>query len=130
MNTDLVAYYKHRANEYESIYLKPERQDDLKSATTVLQNTFTNKSIFEISCGTGYWTAKIASTANAIFATDVNESVLEIARHKNHEKANVTFGMADFYSYEPTKRYEGLFGGFIWSHIPLQDLNSFLKTVN
>ena len=130
MNTDLVAYYRDRAKEYENIYAKPERQDDLKRAAAVLQDTFINKDIFEIGCGTGYWTAKIAGTASSIFATDINESVLEIARHKEYGNAHVTFGIADFYSYGETQNYEGLFGGFIWSHIQLQDLKKFLARIN
>lgn len=44
MNTDLVLYYKDRAEEYEKIYSKPERQEDLKSAATILQEILpTNK---------------------------------------------------------------------------------------
>ena len=130
MNTDLIAYYHNRAKEYENIYLKPERQEDLQTATTVLQEYFTRKNIFEICCGTGYWTEKIAKTAASIFATDINEAVLEIAKHKNYIHQNVTLGIADFYSYQQTKQYEGLFGGFIWSHIPLQDLPLFVRKAN
>ncbi|MEO8769467.1 MAG: class I SAM-dependent methyltransferase [Ferruginibacter sp.] len=130
MNTNLISYYSDRAKEYENIYLKPERQHDLKEAAIVLQNAFSNKNIFEISCGTGYWTEKIAKTANSIFATDINETVLEIAKHKDYENADVSFGIANFYSYQSTKKYEGLFGGFIWSHIQVQDLKKFLKKIN
>ncbi|MES2780773.1 MAG: hypothetical protein V4651_12845 [Bacteroidota bacterium] len=56
MNTDLVSYYHQRAKEYEKLYAKPERQEDLKEIATVLQGIFINKNVFEISCGTGYWT--------------------------------------------------------------------------
>src|SRR5450432_2947469 len=130
MNTDLITYYRDRAKEYENIYLKCERQDDLKTATAILQDRFTNKNIFEISCGTGYWTEKIAKTATSIFATDINETGIEIARPKNYGNAEVMFGIADFYSYQPNTKYESLFGGFIWSHIQLQDLQSFLNKIN
>ena len=130
MNTDIISYYKERAKEYETIYLKPERQHNLKSAASILQQIFSNKNIIEICCGTGYWTEKIATTAASIFATDINDTVVEIAKHKNYLNNNVTFGIADFYSYEPVKQYESLFGGFIWSHIPLQDLDNFIVRVN
>ncbi|MEP7143231.1 MAG: class I SAM-dependent methyltransferase, partial [Ferruginibacter sp.] len=130
MNEDLIFYYKQRAKEYENIYLKPERQDDLKTATTILQETFIKKDIFEIGCGTGYWTEKIGKTASSILATDINETVVEIARKKDYKNAAVTFGIADFYSYEETKKYEGLFGGFIWSHIPVQHLYKFLFKIS
>ena len=130
MNTDLISYYKKRAKEYENIYLKPERQNDLLRAAMILQDIFTNKKIFEIACGTGYWTEKISQKALSIFATDINDAVLEIAKNKEYAKSNVTFGLADFYNCQLSEHYEGLFGGFIWSHILVQDLDSFLVKIN
>jgi 2-polyprenyl-3-methyl-5-hydroxy-6-metoxy-1,4-benzoquinol methylase len=130
MNTDLIAYYKARAKEYEKIYLKPERQDELKSATSILQNIFANKTVFEIACGTGFWTEKIAQTATSIFATDINQAVIEVAEQKQYEKSNVTFGLENIFNLSDNTNYECLFGGFIWSHIKLQDLDKFLDAVN
>ncbi|MBS1731633.1 MAG: class I SAM-dependent methyltransferase [Bacteroidetes bacterium] len=130
MNTDLITYYKDRAKEYEKIYLKPERQDDLLSSTTILQELFANKSVIEIACGTGYWTEKISKSANSIFATDINKTVIEIAEQKDFSNAQVTFGLADIFNFKPDNKYDSLFGGFIWSHIQLQDLDKFLNTVN
>lgn len=130
MNTDLVSYYKDRAEEYEKIYSKPERQEDLKSAATILQEIFADKQVLEIACGTGYWTEKIAVTATSIFATDINESVIEIAKKKDFSTKQVSFGIADIYNFSGNNKFESLFGGFIWSHILLQDLDKFLSTVN
>jgi demethylmenaquinone methyltransferase/2-methoxy-6-polyprenyl-1,4-benzoquinol methylase len=130
MNTDLISYYHDRAKEYEKIYLKPERQHDLKEVTLILQNAFRGKNIHEISCGTGYWTEKIAKTAHSIVATDINETVLEIAKNKDYGITNVSFGIVDFNNYQSTTKYEGLFGGFIWSHIQIQDLKKFLNKIN
>lgn len=130
MNTDLISYYKERAKEYEKIYSKPERQDDLKTITTILQDSFSGKDIFEICCGTGYWTERIAKTAASVYATDINESVLEIAANKYYINQNVKLGIADIYNYQPPKCFEGVFGGFIWSHIQVQDLTGFLKIIN
>ncbi len=130
MNTDLIKYYKDRAKEYENIYLKPERQDDLKNVTSLLQNMFADKTVFEIACGTGFWTEKIAQTATAVFATDINKAVIDIAQQKQYAKNNVTLGLADIFNLPNDIKYESLFGGFIWSHIKLQDLDKFLSTVN
>lgn len=128
MNQDIISYYKDRANEYEKIYAKPERQHDLKDAAIVLQSLLAEMEVLEIACGTGYWTEKIAEAAGAIHATDINESVLNIARNK-HYKSKVTFELADFYNFKPEKKYESLFGGFIWSHILLQDLGLFIAKI-
>jgi predicted TPR repeat methyltransferase len=128
MNQDLIRYYKERAKDYEQIYTKPERQYDLISAEDILQDLFCDKNILEIACGTGYWTAKIAKTAKSIYASDVNEAVVEIARQKDLGDT-VKFAVADLYNIEIEEEYEGLFGGFIWSHILLQDLDKFLAII-
>ena len=128
MNQDLVSYYRDRAKEYEKVYLKPERQNDLQKATTIVQSLFCQKTVFEIACGTGYWTEKIAETAASIYATDINKSVIEIAESKLY-KNNVIFELADIYNFISYNKYERVFGGFIWSHILLQDLDKFIDKV-
>lgn len=42
---------------------------------------------------------------------------------------NVTFEVADMYSLVIDKKHDGIFGGFIWSHILLQDIDRFLDRV-
>lgn len=130
MNNDLVAYYKDRAKEYEAIYLKPERQEDLRRASAILQGLFKDRSVIEIACGTGYWTEQIAKSAASVFATDINEAVIEVARQKELPTGKVTFGVADIYDLPRGNIYDSLFGGFIWSHIPLQQLDAFIATAN
>lgn len=130
MNTDIVSYYKNRVKEYEKLYFKPERQEDLKSAATILQEIFAGKQVLEIACGTGYWTEKIAGTATSVFATDINESVIDIARRKDFSGKQVSFGIEDIHNFSDNRKWGSLFGGFIWSHILLQDLDKFLSTVN
>ena len=129
MDKELVAYYAERAKEYEKIYDKPERQSDLASAGELLQTLFSGKDLIEIACGTGYWTQRIAKIANSVFATDINIPVLDIARSKTYGKNNVSFGAIDIYDYKG-EQFDSLFGGFIWSHIKLQELNAFIETVH
>jgi len=130
MNQDMLSYYAKRAGEYERIYLKPERQADLRQLTEMLQETFSGKEILEIACGTGYWTERIAKTASTIKATDINESVLEIAKTKHYAPASVSFEKADLFHPQREKQYQSLFAGFIWSHIKLRRLTEFIEIVN
>lgn len=127
MNTKLTEYYHRRAAEYEAIYHKPERQSDLLEAAGLLQEIFRDKNVLEIACGTGFWTEKIARTAQSVLATDINESVLEIARSKDYPRRNVRFEAADLYNFDPADKAEALFGGFIWSHISLETLPDFIN---
>ena len=129
MNKNLISYYRDRANEYEKIYAKPERQEDIQRSTRILQDLFKNKNVFEIACGTGYWTQKIIKTASYIFATDINTEVIEVAKQKDFLTKRVSFGVADIFQLSLQNTYESVFGGFIWSHILLQDLEMFVKAV-
>lgn len=130
INSDIVLYYKNRAEEYEKVYGKPERQSSLLLAEKMLQDLFSGKDVFEIACGTGYWTKIIAATANNILATDINDTVIEIAKSKNYSPAKVDFEIADIFGMKNHIKYGSLFGGFIWSHIKLQDLNNFINIAN
>ncbi|AHM62799.1 putative methyltransferase [Flammeovirgaceae bacterium 311] len=128
MNQDLTLYYKERAKEYDKVYSIPEEQNDLVKATEIFQKLFFQKHVLEIACGTGYWTEQISKSATSIFATDINESVIEIAKSRKIFE-NVVFEVADMYSLTPKAKYDALFGGFIWSHILLQDLDDFLDKI-
>jgi ubiquinone/menaquinone biosynthesis C-methylase UbiE len=128
MNKDQITYYSDRAEEYERIYDKPERQQDIPKVIDYLQKHFYNKDLIEIACGTGYWTQHISKTAKHILATDINEKVIHNARSKEYEKENVEFQLADIYNLpDRLGKYEAGFGGFILSHIPKQRLSLFLQ---
>lgn len=126
MNQDLISYYNDRAKEYDKVYEIPEEQEDLVKATELFQNIFSNKSVLEIACGTGYWTEHISKTASLIFATDINESVIDIARARDF-RDNVSFDVVDMNNLTADKKFDGLFGGFIWSHILFQDIDKWLN---
>jgi ubiquinone/menaquinone biosynthesis C-methylase UbiE len=130
MNTNLIEYYQQRAAEYETIYQKPERQQDIAAATVILQSTFNNKQVLEIACGTGFWTEKIAAAASVVHATDINQAVMDIAKQKKYAKSNVSFELADFFYYKTAQQYDSLFGGFIWSHILRQEVATFLESIH
>lgn len=124
---DLVRYYAQRAGEYEKIYARPERQHDLEIAARWLQSELAQRNVLEIGCGTGYWTKSLNVTAKAILATDRNPEVLAIARAKQYPKSNTTFALADMRALPAANNFfEAIFGGFMWSHLPLQHLDDFL----
>ncbi len=125
MNTDLTSYYNDRAAEYDKVYQNPAEQADLLRATEIFQQIFLNRSVLEIACGTGYWTEQIAKVARSLVATDINTAVIDIAKTRSCAQ-NVHFQIADIYNLSFDQPFEGLFGGFIWSHILLQDLEGIL----
>lgn len=127
MNNDLVGYYSQRANEYERIYARPERQEDLGRLRNHLGSFFEGDHVLEVACGTGYWTEVVARSAHSIFATDIAEKILALARTKDFGGAAVEFHKADAYA---LPKFDGLFkagfGAFWWSHIPKARIQEFL----
>lgn len=126
--TDLIAYYRRRAAEYERIYAKPERQADLARLRSLVAATFRDHAVLEIACGTGWWTEAIAPVARSVTACDINHEVLAVARAKEWGCARVEFLAADSYALPDFgRRHSAAFAGFWWSHIPKRNLADFLS---
>ncbi|HTB83926.1 MAG TPA: class I SAM-dependent methyltransferase [Candidatus Sulfotelmatobacter sp.] len=124
----MVSYYADRANEYERIYHKPERQPDLQRLRGFVERTFAGKDVFELACGTGYWTEILSRSAASVFATDINEEVLAVARSKSLDSQRVTFHRQDAYALSGfPKKFTAAFSGFWWSHVPKARLREFLQ---
>ncbi|MDB6154956.1 MAG: hypothetical protein JWL90_3409 [Chthoniobacteraceae bacterium] len=66
----LVDYYSRRAAEYERIYEKPERQEALAELGVRLRGLLADQRVLELACGTGYWTAIIAHSAQSVMAIE------------------------------------------------------------
>ncbi len=124
----MAAYYAQRANEYERIYQKPERQADLETLRGFVASTFAGAEVFEVACGTGYWTQILARSAASVLATDINDEVLAIARAKGMDPQKVTFQKADAYalpsSFGP---FNAALAAFWWSHVPKSRIRNFLQ---
>src|SRR5262245_53129264 len=93
----MVDYYAQRAQEYERIYEKPERQKQLAELKEFVRTALAERTVLEVACGTGYWTEIAGATAVGITALDINESVLQIARAKPIDPTKVTFRIGDAY---------------------------------
>ena len=129
-STELVAYYRRRAGEYEAFYAKPERQADLLLLKKKIAEILKRARVLEVACGTGYWTTVIASAAESVTATDLAQEPMNIARAKAYPKSNVAFVEADAYALpESLGRFNSAFAGFWWSHVPRQQIARFLASL-
>jgi SAM-dependent methyltransferase len=125
-DVSLIDYYAKRANEYEQIYEKPERQKDLAKLKELFQETCAGQDILEIACGTGYWTQAISQTAKSITATDFNEEVLQIARAKKYG-CKVSFQKADAFNLSfPQNNFTAGLAAAWWSHLRKSEITKFL----
>ena len=125
---NLKDYYARRADEYERIYDKPERQSDLAQLREIIPLLLNGRDVLEIACGTGYWTQFVAARADSVLATDVNEEVLALAGPKAYPRNNVSFQCLDIYSEEPlAQRFDAGLAAFWWSHVPRQTQGRFVE---
>lgn len=123
----MESYYRARANEYDNIYLKPERQKDLDKIRVWVTDKFARYKVLEIACGTGYWTQIMASVADRILAIDSSEEVLAIAKERVSSES-VAFEVGDAYNLKSTGNlFNASFSGFWISHVLREDRRDFLK---
>jgi SAM-dependent methyltransferase len=124
----LADYYRDRAAEYDAIYAKPERQDDLARLHRLLPPLVARRSVLEVAAGTGYWTKTLSTTAKSIVATDLNDATLQIARTRSYGPAEVVFRTADAYDLGAVPgSFDAIFAGFFWSHVPRADVQRFVR---
>ena len=123
-------YYAARAPEYDRVYLKPERQSDLRAIEEWLPSIFTGSSVLEVACGTGYWTQFVAPVASRILAVDAAPETIRIAKDRVPE-GKVQFLVADAYALPMSEpKCDAAFAGFWFSHVPKTRAREFLAGLN
>jgi protein-L-isoaspartate O-methyltransferase len=124
--SDLADYYRDRATEYDAVYDKPERQEDLARLRALLPPLVAGRSVLELAAGTGYWTTALSASAQSVLATDVNDETLAVARTRSYGLGDVRFQVADAYDLGAVPgRFDAIFAGFFWSHVPRADVRRF-----
>ncbi len=123
MHEPMSKYYAQRAKTYENIYQKPERKSDLLAMQERICDVLKSHRVLEIACGTGYWTERYAPVATSVFATDINQAMLDIAQSKTLPAERVEFAVADVFAMPASNagQYSACFAGFLWSHIKREE---------
>jgi len=126
----LQSYYAARAPEYDSVYLKPERQPDLRAIEHWLRTRFAGAVVLEVACGTGYWTQFIAPAAARVIAVDAAPETMRIAQARVPGE-NVKFVVGDAYALPAhLGEFCAAFAGFWFSHVPKNRQREFLLGVD
>ena len=126
MTEEMGRYYARRAPEYDRIYeLAPWRRG-LSALRRRLPWFFRGRRLFEVACGTGYWTQYAAQEAVSVLAMDLNEETLALARARAWT-GHVAFERADAYtrSTGPPVCDAGL-AAFWLSHVDRGRMSDFL----
>ena len=125
--SEILAYYAARANEYEKVYAKPERQADLRYLRQLVPVYLAGRHVLDVACGTGYWTRLIAERAAAITGIDLSPDTLAVAKTQQPASWPADFVIADAYALDEVPgTFDAAFVGFWWSHVMRQDLQRFL----
>jgi protein-L-isoaspartate O-methyltransferase len=124
---DQVAYYRRRAGEYDETAYGDVAVAHARIARLVAEMRPTG-SVLEIACGTGMWTAALAELADTVTAIDVAPEVVEIARDRV-QSANVSFEVADVYSWDPGDRFDVIFFSAWLSHVPMSRFDAFWESL-
>jgi demethylmenaquinone methyltransferase/2-methoxy-6-polyprenyl-1,4-benzoquinol methylase len=124
---DMVRYYARRASEYERVYATPAWQPALVELRRRVATLFAGRRVFEVACGTGYWTEDVAAVAASVYATDVNEETLALARARPWPRGNVTFARGDAYAPSAVGRaFDAGLAGLWLSHVDRARLGAFV----
>ena len=130
MTVTLERYYSKRAAEYERIYDKPERQHELEWLRHRVPEILRGRNVLEVACGTGYWTQFIAREAAHVYACDINDAVLDIAREKPIAAGKATFARGDAITLEGVPEgCDAAFAGFWWSHVKKAEVARFVANL-
>lgn len=131
MDRNLAKYYAERASEYDRIYLKPERQEELSILSNELAQLLAKRKVLEVACGTGYWTQFIAPNCESVLATDFNTEVLDIAKERLRNFNNILLKKSDAFKLNNLdQEFNGAFAGFWWSHLKKAQISHFLSVLH
>ncbi|MCK4372115.1 MAG: class I SAM-dependent methyltransferase [candidate division Zixibacteria bacterium] len=128
---EMNAYYDRRApwhDEYLSYESNEKMEALLGPIIRRVEEFIVGQDVLEVACGTGIWTQVLTRRARTVVATDVNSSVIEIARRKEYRGAQPAFVVADAYRLDEIESsFDLAFMTDWWTHVPRQMLPSFME---
>lgn len=133
------AYYGARAPEYDEWWQRRGRYDrgegervEWDRQVAVLDEALASFGatgrVLELAGGTGWWTERLARTADSLTVVDASAETL------GHNRArvgrdDVTYVVADVFDWRPEQRYDVVFFSFWLSHVPRSRFGAFWSLV-
>ncbi|MBU8933530.1 MAG: class I SAM-dependent methyltransferase [candidate division Zixibacteria bacterium] len=131
---EMNVYYDRRApwhDEYMSYHSQREHETLMQPLLDQIKERIIGKDVLEVACGTGIWTQTLTTRARSVVATDVNASVIELAKLKEYRGAPVRFEEVDAYALDKIAgSFDVAFMADWWSHIPKQRVADFLQALH
>ncbi|HEV8632646.1 MAG TPA: class I SAM-dependent methyltransferase [Chloroflexota bacterium] len=135
-----IAYYRARAGEYDEWFLRQGRYDqgpelnarwraELDEVVRALEAFGPHGAVLELAGGTGWWTERLAGTADALTVVDASPEVLAISRARLGGDPRVRYVEADLFAWRPDRRYDVVIFTYWLSHVPPARFGSFWAMV-
>jgi ubiquinone/menaquinone biosynthesis C-methylase UbiE len=122
---DQVGYYRRRASEYDVTAYGDVAAARERIARLVAQ-MHPSQRVLEIACGTGLWTEALVGVADTVVAIDAAPEAVAIARDRVRS-GNVTFEVADVFSWTTDDRFDVIFFSAWLSHVPMSRFEQFWR---
>ena len=114
MLDEQIAYYRHRAAEYDTTAYRDLPAAQRRIAEIVAGFAGTGD-LLEIACGTGIWTEPLARHARTVTALDSSPEMVAAAERR---VGGVDFVVSDVFAFDPGRRFDTVFFAFWLSHVP------------
>ena len=136
---EMMAYYRARAAEYDEWFYRRGRYDrspetnarwfrEVDEVLAALDAFAISGDVLELAPGTGIWTERLLRTAKSITAVDASPEMVALNRARVASD-QVSYILADLFTWRPERTYDAVFFGFWLSHVPVERLDAFLGMV-
>lgn len=136
---EMKEYYRERAREYDEWFYRQGRYDrspetnarwfsEVDEVFAAFDTCHLTGDVLELAPGTGIWTERLARTASTITAVDASPEMIEVNRVKV-ASSRVSYFQADLFTWQPERTYDAVVFCFWISHVPLERLDGFLRSV-
>ncbi len=140
---DLLAeqrsYYRARAPEYDEWWQRRGRYDrgeeetaewgrQVATVEAALATFGPSGDVLELAGGTGWWTERLAQTADSLMVVDASAETIERNRARVR-RPDVQYVQADLFAWEPDRTYDVVFFSFWLSHVPRERFRAFWSLV-
>lgn len=133
------SYYRARAPEYDEWWQRsgPYDRGETESKAwdrevTVVDGALAafgaNGDVLELAGGTGWWTQRLASSADRLTVVDASSETLALSRQRVG-RPDVSYVVSDLFEWRPDQSYDVVFFSFWLSHVPRSNFGAFWSLV-
>ncbi len=133
------AFYRARAPEYDEWWQRrgrydkgPDQQDEWHRQVGIVDAALASfdarGDVLELAGGTGWWTTRLAKTADRLTVVDAAPEALAINRDRV-ERNDIDYATADVFAWQPSRLYDMVFFSFWLSHVPRHRFAAFWTLV-